>query len=249
MAIIWKKVIKDRCYEVRMAGNSLRLYTNGTFHSQYNSRSPLNGSLWDLLVLPALFRPKNIKRVLVLGLGGGAVVRQILDLVDRPNIIAVELDPTHVYIANKYFSLARMNEVEIVTADAIAWLKHYKGKPFDLIVDDLFVENGNDPFRAVEVDDAWSALLVKNLTKNGTVVVNFESTRAMNMSAFLKSSGLEGKIKSGFSFSTPGYANKIAAFFRQVNDKALLNETLKSFEEKRGRRFTRKINAIIKKII
>lgn len=249
MAVIWKKEVAGRRYEVRRAGNSLRLYTNGTFHSQYNKRSPLNGSLWDLLVLPALFSPADVKRVLVLGLGGGAVVRQLLDLLDKPIITAVELDPIHVDIANRFFGLSQESTVKIITGDAIAWLKAYKGKPFDLIVDDLFVENGNDPFRAVEVDNQWARALLKRLSSKGLLVINFESSRAVNKSAFMAVDSIQKKIASGYSLSTPGYANRIAAFYRREAPRKLLSQELKNLADERGKNFVRKVNAILKKII
>jgi len=61
---------------VRSAGYSLRLYTDGVFHTQYNPGNPLTGHIWDLLMLPAFFyEPDTIKRVLVLGVGGVASIQ------------------------------------------------------------------------------------------------------------------------------------------------------------------------------
>ncbi len=78
MAIVWSKKVAETRYEVRSAGSPLRLYTDGVFHSQYNPEQLLTGHVWDLLMLPAFFYPKNtIKRVLVLGVGGGAVVAYV----------------------------------------------------------------------------------------------------------------------------------------------------------------------------
>lgn len=69
MAIIWSRCLGGVHYEVRSAGNSLRLYTDGVFHSQYNPYRLITGHVWDLLMLPALFYPANkIKRVLVMEL-------------------------------------------------------------------------------------------------------------------------------------------------------------------------------------
>ena len=55
MAIVWSKVVGDSQYEVRTAGQSIRLYKDGVFHSQWNARRPLAGGVWDLLFIPALF--------------------------------------------------------------------------------------------------------------------------------------------------------------------------------------------------
>ena len=55
-------------YEVRSHGASVRLYTNGVFHSQWNEGRPFAGGVWDCLSLPVLYRdPAAVRRVLVLG--------------------------------------------------------------------------------------------------------------------------------------------------------------------------------------
>ena len=53
MSIVWEQVQGGTRYQVRRAGGSLRLYTNGVLHSQYNAARPLTGSVWDLLTVPA----------------------------------------------------------------------------------------------------------------------------------------------------------------------------------------------------
>ena len=71
MAVLFEKVANGRVYQVRSAGNSRRLYTDGVFHSQYNPNHIITGSVWDLLFLPSQFYAKGaLKRVLVLGVGG-----------------------------------------------------------------------------------------------------------------------------------------------------------------------------------
>lgn len=68
MSLIWSKNVSGVQYEVRSAGSSKRLYTNGVFHSQYNPVQKITGHVWDLLMIPAFFYPQNtIKKVLVLG--------------------------------------------------------------------------------------------------------------------------------------------------------------------------------------
>ena len=100
MALLWHKQDGNTRYEVRSAGNTRRLYTNGVFHSQYNSTQPVTGSVWDLLLLPAFFLPaSSLKRVLVLGVGGGAVIRQLNHFLQPEQIVGVELNPVHLEVA------------------------------------------------------------------------------------------------------------------------------------------------------
>ena len=97
MAVVWETVERGHHYQVRTAGRSVRLYKNDVFHSQWNESRPLSGGVWDLLFLPALFRPTgSVKRVLVLGVGGGAVIRQYLTLLPVEQIVGIELDPVHI---------------------------------------------------------------------------------------------------------------------------------------------------------
>jgi hypothetical protein len=64
MAVLWAKNIAGTCYEVRTAGRTRRLYTDGVFHSQHHPERLFDGDVWDLLMMPALFHePGHFKRV------------------------------------------------------------------------------------------------------------------------------------------------------------------------------------------
>ena len=70
IAVLYRKKVGRCLYEIRAAGSTRRLYTDGVLHSQFNPRRLITGSVWDLLWLGLFFRPDpNPKRVLVLGLG------------------------------------------------------------------------------------------------------------------------------------------------------------------------------------
>jgi spermidine synthase len=175
LAILWQKQTATTHYEVRRAGGSIRLYTNGIFHSQWNSKRPLCGHLWDLLVLPALALQYSKGQALILGLGGGAAVNGLQHFCDFQTISAVELDKQHIQIAKRWF-LSAAKEVRIHHEDAREFL-HACRQRFDYIVDDLFEgsdSNKSDARRAVEPDSAWLEMLVKRLTKDGSAVLNLE---------------------------------------------------------------------------
>ncbi|MGQ9424566.1 spermidine synthase [Gilvimarinus sp. F26214L] len=247
MALVWQKRAAGRVYEVRRAGRSLRLYTNGTFHSQYHPDRLLDGSIWDLLVLPALLQPHCIQRVLVLGVGGGAVIRRLERFLGPVEFCGVELDPVHLTVARRHFGLRDREHVTLVEADAVAWLSRYRGKPFDLIVDDLFVENGGDPTRAVNVGKAWADALCKHLSPQGLLVLNFESAMALRRCA-LNERLRSGWFQSAYSLSVPGYDNRIGAFFRSAVSRADLSSSLREAESRLGRNATRGLRARLRKI-
>ncbi len=215
MAIVWTKTAGDNCYEVRKAGHSIRLYTNGVFHSQFNAQRPIAANVWNLLLLPAFFRPLGqVQRVLVLGVGGGAVIRLLHQCV-RPNeIIGVELDPTHLYIARRFFGVTR-SRAALVEADARDWLDRYTGPPFDLIVDDLFGHARGEAARTVGPDDTWLSLLSGNLSDQGVLAINLFEPRALRKTERRFKHLEPGRFATALSLSLPGYENRVGVFASQ----------------------------------
>ena len=139
MALIWKTELQGVHYEVRRAGRTLRLYANGVQHSEFHPKRLLTGSVWDLLWLPALLHePSRFRRVLVLGLGGGSLIPPIRQLLNPDTLVAVELDPAHLQVAREVFGMEAFG-VETHEGDAQAWLRAYRGEPFDLIIEDAVV--------------------------------------------------------------------------------------------------------------
>lgn len=226
MAILWQKKSGHTTYEVRTAGNTRRLYTNGVFHSQYNPKKALSGGIWDLLMLPVFFAdPQRIKRVLVLGVGGGTVIQQLKRYSGAKEITGVELNPLHILVARKYFGVTK-TMAELYHADAVKWLKEYDGPPFDMIIDDLFGETNGEPVRAVPANAAWMQLLARNLADNGILVMNFIGTAAIRQSAYVTSERIKKKFRSAFQFTLPLYDNVIAAFLKFDADTAKLRENI-----------------------
>ncbi len=140
MTVVWDKHVDGVRYQVRTAGRTHRLYTNGVFHSQYNPANPVTGHVWDLLMVPAFFRAiGSVRRVLVLGVGGGAVIGLLRRFVVPDAIVGVELNPLHLFVARRFFGVGQQ-AARLVQADAVRWARDYPGPPFDMIVDDLFGE-------------------------------------------------------------------------------------------------------------
>ena len=212
MALIWFKRHGDDRYEVRNAGRSLRLYTNGVFHSQYNPNRPLAGGVWDLLTLPAFLHPDGgPKRILLLGVGGGAAARQLLHFFAPKRLVGVELDPHHIEVAHRFFELDKP-PVKLVEADARRWLQRYRGAPFDLIIDDLFGGRDGDPQRAVEADSAWFRQLLRHLRPNGTLVANFVSSLELRRSGWFRNQQLRRRLPTALQLEVPKYQNAVGAF-------------------------------------
>ena len=227
MAILWSKQEGDTRYEVRSAGNTRRLYTNGVFHSQYNPTQPVTGSVWDLLLIPAFFLPPDsVKRVLVLGVGGGAVIRQLNHFLRPEQIVGVELNPVHLEVAREYFEVEAGN-VELHQADARWWLKQYRGEPFDMIIDDIFTDADGDPQRAVPADGPWMRGLLKHLSRDGVLVCNFGSSKELKECGYFTNTAIGKRFAQAFQLTTPLYENAIGAFVSAPSESALLRQRLR----------------------
>ncbi len=228
MAILWYKQAGATRYEVRTAGNSLRLYTNGVFHSQYNPRRPVSGSIWDLLMLPAFFAPQRVRRVLLLGVGGGAVIRQLNDFLEPETIVGVELDPIHLEIAERFFKVKASN-VQLVQADALQWVDEYKGKRFDMIIDDLFSDADGEPQRVAAANSRWFDRLSRLLAPQGIVVSNFADANELKGCGWFRNQRLRKRYPAAFRLTAPLYQNVIGVFLRQPAESAQLRQNLISF--------------------
>jgi len=248
MALLWSKKADGAKYEVRSAGNSLRLYTDGVFHSQYNPNNPITGSVWDLLLIPSFFRPIfQIKRILVLGVGGGAVIRQILHFLQPEEIIGVELSAVHLTLAKKYFGL-RSKKLTLVNEEATQWLREYKDAKFDLIIDDIFAEYAGSPIKAVPADTRWFNLLLKQLAGDGLLVSNFISQNEMKTCAYFEDAGIRRRFAAAFRLTTPATENSVAVFLRKPAQSTELRANLNRHPVLRQALKTKKLRYNIRRI-
>lgn len=248
VALVWFRQEGDNRYEVRSAGNTRRLYTNGVFHSQYNPLQPVTGNVWDLLLLPAYLLPAgSVCRVLVLGVGGGAVIRLLNHFIHPAEIVGVELNPVHLEVAREFFGVEAEN-VELVEADARYWLRRYRGEPFDMIIDDIFSDQGGDPQRAVAADAPWFRSLLKLLSPEGVLVVNFGSRQELQQSAYFSDRAIGARFASAFALTTPLYENVIGAFVCREADSATLRQRLRQAPELNPERKGCRLNYRIRRI-
>lgn len=227
MAILWSKKVNGSKYEVRTAGNTRRLYTDGVFHSQYHPERLYAGSIWDLLMLPALFyKPGKLKRVLLLGAGGGAVIHLLRHYVQPELIDAIELNPVHLYVATRYFNVTP-SMANLIQADGIQWLGNYSGPCYDMIIDDMYGESDGEPSRAIELNYNWLRILRKNLSPSGVLVLNSLSSKELKQAACFTHSQLSKSFKCAWQLYDPVYYNAIGAVFRQQHSAREFRQRLK----------------------
>ena len=238
MGLLWERRVGDTLYQVRNAGATRRLYTNGVFHSQYNPQRPVTRSVWDLLFLPAFFyAPGELRRVLLLGVGGGAVVRQLQQFVEPDSITGIELSAVHLSIARRFFGVGGAG-VRLEQGDAVDWVRRYRGPGFDMIIDDLFGDYDGEPQRAVYADARWVRSLGRCLNPGGMIVSNFTSPLELDVSAYLGDSACRRRFRSAFSLSTARNYNAVGVFLQKAAATRELRERLKRIPALDPRRAT-----------
>lgn len=222
MSVIWSKKKGGMRYEIRKAGRSLRLYTNGIFHSQWNPGAPLAGNLWDLLAIPAFLLTYTDQRpfdAAILGVGGGAVINQLCHFFAMNRLDGVDLDGEHLRLAKRFFGVNHKN-VHLVQQNASTWVECAlnQNKRYKYVVEDIFCDslvNGLvEPIRAIEASSEWMKSLSGLLTEDGILVMNFESAHQCKRSDAV-SWAKENEFSRMFILSRPMYHNAMAVFCKQ----------------------------------
>ena len=81
---------------------------------------------------------KSMSNILVLGVAGGSVIKTLVDEIDfKGKITGVEIDSKIIEIANQYFKLNEITNLEIVIDDAFEFVLKTKST-YDLIIIDVF---------------------------------------------------------------------------------------------------------------
>ncbi|HEX6927785.1 MAG TPA: methyltransferase domain-containing protein [Gammaproteobacteria bacterium] len=225
MAVIWSKRQDGVRYEVRTAGRTRRLYSNGVFHSSYNADQPVTGGVWDLLMMPAFFYPPGtIRRVLLLGVGGGTVIRQLREFVRPREIVAVDLNPVHLDVATRFFGVGG-DDVRLVEADARTWLGQDRSR-YDLVIDDLFGEREGEPVRAITADAGWCEALRARTTAAGAVSINCISPAELSRTGFVTDRELRNRFASKLQLRSARDRNAVGLFLPHAVNAGQLRRNL-----------------------
>jgi spermidine synthase len=83
-------------------------------------------------------RIKKFENILILGVAGGSVIKTLVDEIKfKGKITGVEIDKDIVEIANSYFELNKIPNLEIIIEDAFEFVLRTK-ENYDLIIIDVF---------------------------------------------------------------------------------------------------------------
>ena len=117
----------------------------------------------------------KVDTILLLGLGGGSVIKTLTNDFDfKGKITALELDKTIIDIAENEFQIAPGTQLEIINGDALEFVKN-AGQEFDLIIIDLFIDNKVPDIFYSEIFWKPVSILIK---KQGCFIFNASVTNA-----------------------------------------------------------------------
>jgi spermidine synthase len=111
----------------------------------------------------------NINTVLLLGLGGGSIIKSLRKKFGyKGKIEAVEIDPLMINIANREFGVIKDRRTQIECCEASTYVSE-ETKTFDLIIVDLFIDNRVS--EKILSDEFWCALKDR-VSLNGYIIFN-----------------------------------------------------------------------------
>jgi len=110
---------------------------------------------------------RSVKKILILGLGGGSIAKLTRKLWQDPEITGVEIDPVMVDLGSRHLGLNKTG-VKVKIQDALEFCKKCKDK-FDLICIDTYV---GDQFPKKFEEDKFLKTILKLLNRNGIAVFN-----------------------------------------------------------------------------
>ncbi|MFD1016877.1 spermidine synthase [Winogradskyella rapida] len=152
---------------------------NGKKHLNSKNANYSYGSLQRILKIGLQkLNLSDVHSVLILGMGGGSVIKTLRDDFNYLNPIeAVEIDPVIVEIAKHEFGITENKNLKIHCADAFEFITA-NSKAFDLIIVDLYIDlSVPDTFLS---ETFWTQVLASKSSK-GCILFN-ASVQAKNAS-------------------------------------------------------------------
>ncbi|HEY7297597.1 MAG TPA: fused MFS/spermidine synthase [Xanthobacteraceae bacterium] len=134
--------------------------------------------------------PQYVKRVLILGLGGGALSTYLGRFLPDAVIDTVELDPGVIDTAKKYFGVRETSKLHFVASDGRVFLNRHK-EPYDLIAVDAF-QGSNIPFHMMTKE--FYGLVREHLSPAGVAAFNIVSGTRLYDSSLITLKNTFGRI-------------------------------------------------------
>ncbi len=171
-----------------------------------------------------LFQPPPNK-VLLLGLGGGDLVRYINHYLPKTSITAVELDAAMLEVSREYFALPDSDSIDIYIDDAMHYLNS-NNACYEMILTDIY---GGTEMPEILQNRRFYQHCYNRLEQNGLLILNMLISDAETFKQIL------WKIRQQFHRSTlcltiPDHSNIIVFAFKQRPTELILPTLLKKAE-------------------
>jgi spermidine synthase len=154
----------------RRTRQGIELRVDGTLASLVQPGTVITGPVWNALAAPFLaLPPPRLRRVLMLGFGGGSVARVARALAPDAAIVGVEHDRAVVEVARRELGIDALG-VELVIDDALAFLARER-RTFDVVVEDLIVGPVRSVRRSPALLDRYE-LVRRRVARGGVLVLN-----------------------------------------------------------------------------
>lgn len=112
---------------------------------------------------------KKMNAILVLGVAGGSVIKTLVNEIRfKGKIIGVEIDPEIIQLANTYFHLNTIPNLNLLNTDAFEYVIQSNDK-YDLIIVDIFQDTTMPPFL---FENFFTQRLCALLEINGFILFN-----------------------------------------------------------------------------
>ena len=217
-------------YEVRSVYSHIRIRERGSVRTLYFVRDNGDEAVETSIDLKAphrlmvpytrymflgyLFRPRQ-ERALIVGLGGGGMVRFLNHHFPDLAVDAVEIDPVVVKLASDYFETRPGPRTRIFTEDAFRYLERAKDR-YDVIYMDAFLKPSGDtdmtgvPLHLKTI--AFFKSLHKNLKEEGMVVFNLNLHPGMTKDI----DAIKQAFPQVYVFLVPGRRNRVVVATREA---------------------------------
>ncbi len=190
----------------------LTVNEGGGIQSAWNAASPLTGMYYDAYMLLPGLRGGTGRRVLVIGAGGGTILRQYSEVLGGRydlRLTGVEIDPVVAALGPRYFGLSPALAADIRVDDGRTYLRaRPPGAPgYDIVIVDAYSRELYIPYELATVQ--FYDLVRSRLAPGGIV--------ALNVNALSPSSplllALERTLHAAFPYT---YAAKVGGDYNYL---------------------------------
>ena len=143
----------------------------GATFATWHPKKMLTGYSWDAITTACMMMAEEPRSILLLGLAGGTVVRQLRALLPDTCISAVEIDEAVVDLGRRHMELDQL-QCNVISDDAYEYLRT-TDRSFDIVGDDVYRSGVDDVERPYQKIHDLVARMSRRIHRNGLVIANF----------------------------------------------------------------------------